>query len=70
MKNLRLLKTDLEGREPRDVCKAIRDVLQSLVCVGDEGSVVREEEVLDQPSLSCVLVWAWRRRRLKRLLYR
>ena len=53
MKNFRLLKTDLEAREPRGVCKARRDVLQSLFCVDDEGSVVREEEVLDQ-SLLCL----------------
>lgn len=53
MKNFRLLKTVLAAREPRGVFKARRDVLQSLFWVDDEGSVVREEEVLDQ-SLLCL----------------
>ena len=48
MKNL-LLEADLEAKQPRGICKARCDALKGSLCVGDKGSVIREEKVLDQP---------------------
>ena len=49
MKNLRLLEADLEAKQPRGICKARCDALKGSLCVGDKGSIIREEKVLDQP---------------------
>ena len=51
MKNHSLPEADLEVKQQRGIRKAKCDALQSLLCVGDEGSVVRKENVPDQPLL-------------------
>ena len=51
MKNLRLLDADFWAKQPRGICKAGCDALKGSLCVGDKGSVIREEKVLDQPLL-------------------
>ena len=48
---LRLLEADFVAKQPPGICKAGYDALKDSLCVGDKGSVIREERVLDQPLL-------------------
>lgn len=55
VKNLCLLEADLKAKQPRGICKAGRNALKRSLRVGNKGSVVREEKILDQPLLGlCV----------------
>ena len=49
MENLSLLGADLEAEDPSSICEASRGALQGYFCVGDKSSIVREEEVPNQP---------------------
>ena len=51
MKDLCLLEADLEAKQPRGNCKAGRSALRSSLRLGNKGSVVREEKILDQSLL-------------------
>ena len=55
MKNLSFPEADIKAKQPHGICRAICDTLQSLLCVGDKGSVICKEKVPDQPLL-CLLV--------------
>ena len=51
VKDLCLLEADLEAKELNSACKTGCDSLCSSFCVGNEGSVVCEEELPHQPFL-------------------
>ena len=51
MKNLGLLEANFYAKQPRGICKAGCDALKASLCVGDKGSIIREEKALDQPLL-------------------
>ena len=49
--NLSFPEADFKAKQPLDVHKARCDELESLLCVGNEGSAVRKEKLPDQPLL-------------------
>ena len=54
VKNLYLVEADLEAKQLQGICKAKRNVLESSLYVGNKGSIIHEEKILDPLLGLCV----------------